>query len=381
MASTLQVGLSTNQRPGWIRRFFPAKRFVTQESDSTRVFILEQYFFLLLRVFNLVIHLFDSSSRNCDNRECYAARVEPIARRAVALYPANHHRSLHFPARTPGKARGAGGTRVAGTSRTSPLVAGRARARPRSRAPRPSRGRILIGRSARDETTETPRRLAHARARPRLSPSSRWARRPSSPPGARRPPTAATRWRSRRRRCPTARWRRSGSSRPTTEARTSSARAASGRVGTRPRRWVRRPCGACAGTRRARSASAPRATGWRSRDTLRGRSGSGGTRSARRRGTRSPRRGARASSARPTPTPRATRLAARRRVWVRASETRASRKVRSAWGTGASRSKNRSPPPPARPANGARALPWSARETTSATRTSSRERVSRRRRF
>ena len=66
--------------------------------------------------------------------------------------------SLHFPARTPGKARGAGGTRVAGTSRTSPLVAGRARARPRSRAPRPSRARILIGRSGR--STETPRRLA-----------------------------------------------------------------------------------------------------------------------------------------------------------------------------------------------------------------------------
>lgn len=52
---TSGTGLSTNQRPGWIRRFFPAKRFVTQESDSTRVFT-RAIFFLLLRVFiNLVI--------------------------------------------------------------------------------------------------------------------------------------------------------------------------------------------------------------------------------------------------------------------------------------------------------------------------------------
>ena len=203
--------------------------------------------------------------------------------------------SLHFPARTPGKARGAGGTRVAGTSRTSPLVAGRARARSRSRAPRPSRARILIGRSGRsgrdDRDTSTSRLPRALDPGPGLSPSSRWARRSSSPPGARLTPTAATRWRSRQRRCPTARWRRSGSSRPTTEARISSARGAAGRVGTRPRRWARRPCGACAGTRRARSALAPRAMGWRSRDTPRGRSGSGGDPPARRRP--SPRRGAR----------------------------------------------------------------------------------------
>ena len=215
--------------------------------------------------------------------------------------------SLHFPARTPGKARGAGGTRVAGTSRTSPLVAGRARARPRSRAPRPSRARILIGRSGRsgrdDRDTSTSRLPRALDPGPGLSPSSRWARRSSSPPGARLTPTAATRWRSRQRRCPTARWRRSGSSRPTTEARISSARGAAGRVGTRPRRWARRPCGACAGTRRARSALAPRAMGWRSRDTPRGRSGSGGT--ARRDGAH--RRGAARGvlARRPTPTPRA----------------------------------------------------------------------------
>ena len=139
---------------------------------------------------------------------------------APLLYtPRTITRSLHFPARTPGKARGAGGTRVAGTSRTSPLVAGRARARPRSRAPRPSRARILIGRSGRsgrdDRDTSTSRLPRALDPGPGLSPSSRWARRSSSPPGARLTPTAATRWRSRRR-CPTARWRRSGSSRPTT---------------------------------------------------------------------------------------------------------------------------------------------------------------------
>ena len=94
---------------------------------------------------------------------------------------------------------------------------------------------------------------------------------------------------------PTARWRRSGSSRPHYRGAVRSARRRRD-GGTRPRRWARRPCGACAGTRRARSALAPRAMGWRSRDTPRGRSGSGGPSSARRRP--SPRRGARASLAR-----------------------------------------------------------------------------------
>ena len=283
--------------------------------------------------------------------------------------------SLHFPARTPGKARGAGGTRVAGTSRTSPLVAGRARARSRSRAPRPSRARILIGRSGRsgrdDRDTSTSRLPRALDPGPGLSPSSRWARRSSSPPGARLTPTAATRWRSRQRRCPTARWRRSGSSRPTTEARISSARGAAGRVGTRPRRWARRPCGACAGTRRARSALAPRAMGWRSRDTPRGRSGSGGTRSARRRP--SPRRGARASSARRRPDSDAARArrAARRRVWVRASETRARERCAR---RGAQSIAFEKPfaASSRTPGEWRASVAVSARETTSATRTSPR---------
>ena len=324
-------------------------------------------FFLLLRVFfNL-----PSALTWATETVTFASVTQRESNRlhdAPLLYtPRTITTSLHFPARTPGKARGCG--RHARRGYLPDLS-------PRRRT---GSGPTAVSRAASVARSDLNRALWTLGTRPRhldVSPSARARPGPRAFPfvsmGApflEPPGRASHTYRSDEMAFATAKVPdRALAAKRFVETHYRGAdflgARAAGRVGTRPRRWARRPCGACAGTRAREVPSTTRDGLAFPRHTPRPFGFGGGP--GRRDGAY--RRGA----ARERP-PRVVRLrrraragAAGRRAWVRASETRASRKVRSAWGTGASRSKNRSPPPPARPADGARASPWSARETTSA---------------
>ena len=295
-------------------------------------------------------------NRNCDIRECYAARVEPIARRAVALYPANHH---HKPPLSRANAReGAGCGRHARRGYLPDLS-------PRRRT---GSGPIAVSRAAsvaRSDLnralwtlgTRRPRHLdvspsARARPGPRAFPFVSMGAPFLEPPGR-----ASHTYRSDEMAFATAKVPdRALAAKRFVEthyrgadflgARGGGTRwDASTALGPAPLRGMRRDeaRAKCLSTTRdglAFPRHTPRPFGFG--DPL---------------GATAPIAAARRASvlrASSDSDAARARRAARRRVWVRASETRASRKVRSAWGTGASRSKNRSPPPPARPANGAR---------------------------